>query len=45
MFTLEEKKASPLCVLCTLMPQLIPLLTLMLTSTYVAHGVDSSLEI
>jgi hypothetical protein len=30
MYTLEKNKISPLCILCTLVPQVIRLLTLML---------------
>ena len=30
MYTLEKSNTSPLCILCMLMPQIIPLLTLML---------------
>ena len=34
MYTLEKNNASPLCILCTLMPQIIPLLTLTLVHTW-----------
>jgi hypothetical protein len=33
MYTLEKKKTFPLCILFTLMPQVIPLLTLMFVHT------------
>ena len=34
MYTLEKNNASPLCILCTLMPQVIPLFTLTLVCTW-----------
>ena len=34
MYTLEKNNTSPLCVLYTLMPHIIPLLTLMLVCTW-----------
>ena len=33
MYSLEKNCTSPLCILCTLMPQIIPLLTLTLVRT------------
>ena len=30
MYTLENDNTSPLCILCMLMPQIVPILTLML---------------
>ena len=34
MYTLEKNSTSPLCILCTLMSQIIPLLALMLGHTW-----------
>ena len=34
MYTLEQNKTSPLCMLCVLVPQVIPLLALMLVCTW-----------
>ena len=34
MFTLEKTNTSPLCILCPLMPQIIPLRTLKLVHTW-----------
>ena len=33
-YTVEKINTSPLCILCMLMPQIIPLLTLMLVHTW-----------
>ena len=34
MYTLEKNNTSPFCILCTLMPQIIPLLTFMPIHTW-----------
>ena len=34
MYTLEKNNASPLCVLCTILPQIKPLITLRLVRTW-----------
>ena len=34
MYTLEKNNTSPLWILCTLIPEIVPLLTLMLLCTW-----------
>ena len=45
MYVLEGNNTSPLCILCTLMPQIIPLLTLMLVHTWYKESASPGVSI